>query len=423
MNRIAGVLVSFVVLEAARVLAQQPLGGEFGVNSSPSAVQGQVAVGANTSGAFVVAWTRGAFPNEDVFARRFDANGAPLGSEFRVNTTTTNAQDGPAVAMDASGNFMVVWQGLNDGVKFRIYGQRYASSGAPLGGEFRVDGTNTYAGYSPRVACDSSGNFIVAWGQTSGNSVEVQRFNSSGTPLGEFSAGNGSNPDLAPLRSGAYVVTFMNPSTPPYHVQGRRYDANGTGLGAEFRVDGGAGFSAQITPRVAATAAGDFQIAYAGNGTTTSVYARRYAPSGAPLAAEARIDLDGVVPAAVIASTAADPTGFLVTWSTPRGNGTSDVRARHLPGGEFRVNTTLGYYQGRPDVAGLAPGSYVVAWPSSAAGQSLGIFAQRYAFRLSGDVNADGNVNVADVFYLINYLFAGGAAPVVERAPADDAEF
>jgi hypothetical protein len=31
--------------------------------------------------------------------------------------------------------------------------------------------------------------------------------------------------------------------------------------------------------------------------------------------------------------------------------------------------------------------------------------------RPAGDVNADGVVNVSDVFYLINYLFAGGAAP------------
>jgi hypothetical protein len=30
---------------------------------------------------------------------------------------------------------------------------------------------------------------------------------------------------------------------------------------------------------------------------------------------------------------------------------------------------------------------------------------------LPGDVNLDDSVDVADVFYLINYLFAGGAAP------------
>lgn len=30
----------------------------------------------------------------------------------------------------------------------------------------------------------------------------------------------------------------------------------------------------------------------------------------------------------------------------------------------------------------------------------------------SGDANGDGSVTVADIFYLINYLFAGGPPPV-----------
>ncbi len=34
----------------------------------------------------------------------------------------------------------------------------------------------------------------------------------------------------------------------------------------------------------------------------------------------------------------------------------------------------------------------------------------------NGDVNSDGVVSVADVFYLINFLFAGGTAPL---GPAD----
>jgi hypothetical protein len=30
-----------------------------------------------------------------------------------------------------------------------------------------------------------------------------------------------------------------------------------------------------------------------------------------------------------------------------------------------------------------------------------------------GDVNGDGKIDAADVFYLINYLFAAGASPPV----------
>jgi hypothetical protein len=58
------------------------------------------------------------------------AQGEPIGPEFQVNTSTTNDQDRPAVASDSSGNFVVVWAAA--GV---VLGQRYASSGVPLGPE------------------------------------------------------------------------------------------------------------------------------------------------------------------------------------------------------------------------------------------------------------------------------------------------
>ena len=35
----------------------------------------------------------------------------------------------------------------------------------------------------------------------------------------------------------------------------------------------------------------------------------------------------------------------------------------------------------------------------------------------SGDVSGDGLVDVADVFYLINYLFAGGPGPACKPPP------
>jgi hypothetical protein len=36
----------------------------------------------------------------------------------------------------------------------------------------------------------------------------------------------------------------------------------------------------------------------------------------------------------------------------------------------------------------------------------------RVQFHTPGDVNADGKIDVVDVFYLINFLFAGGPAPM-----------
>src|SRR5262245_13584610 len=65
-----------------------------------------------------------------------------LGPEFQVNTYTSGFQFEPAVATNAIGDFVVVWddRGGHDG-SAGVFGQRYDGSGNRLGGEFQV---NTY---------------------------------------------------------------------------------------------------------------------------------------------------------------------------------------------------------------------------------------------------------------------------------------
>jgi hypothetical protein len=56
-----------------------------------------------------------------------------LGSEFPVNTYTTDFQGEPAVAADAAGNFVVVWMGgaNEDGNNFGVFGQRFNAIATP----------------------------------------------------------------------------------------------------------------------------------------------------------------------------------------------------------------------------------------------------------------------------------------------------
>src|SRR6185295_10007224 len=82
------------------------------------------------------------------------AQGDPLGPEFRVNTYTTGSQAAPSVAADSSGNFVVVWASDQDGSNLGVFGQRYDSSGVPVGPEFRVNTFTTYIQHSPAVAAD-----------------------------------------------------------------------------------------------------------------------------------------------------------------------------------------------------------------------------------------------------------------------------
>lgn len=75
---------------------------------------------------------------------------------------TPGYQYNPSVASDASGNFVVVWQGsAPDGDN--VFGQRYATSGAPLGSEFRVNTYTTANQSTADVTSDPLGHFVVVW--------------------------------------------------------------------------------------------------------------------------------------------------------------------------------------------------------------------------------------------------------------------
>ena len=56
----------------------------------------------------------------------------PVGAEFLVNTETLSDQQLPSTAMDADGDFVVVWESIDqDGDDWWIFGQRYAVDGTP----------------------------------------------------------------------------------------------------------------------------------------------------------------------------------------------------------------------------------------------------------------------------------------------------
>src|SRR5262249_39555057 len=76
----------------------------------------------------------------------------PTGSEFRVNTRTTNGQTRPSVAADSAGRLVVVWESYGqDGSKDGVFGRRFFASGSPLGVEFQVNTTTTDSQSSPSV--------------------------------------------------------------------------------------------------------------------------------------------------------------------------------------------------------------------------------------------------------------------------------
>src|SRR5262245_21650330 len=65
----------------------------------------------------------------------------PTATKFRATPSTSLVQQLPSVAVDASGAFVVAWQDAStrDGSQGAVQAQVFGATGAPVGTEFRVN--------------------------------------------------------------------------------------------------------------------------------------------------------------------------------------------------------------------------------------------------------------------------------------------
>jgi hypothetical protein len=219
--------------------------------------------------------------------QRYNAAGVPQGNQFQVNSYTTDAQIAPKVAMDGDGDFVVVWHSWgspgNDSDGSSVQGQRYNPAGTAQGSQFQINSYTTDNQTWMGVAMDNEGDFVVVWwsdgsnGNDPSDSVQGRRYNSAGTAQGgEFQVNSYTtniqrNPAVGLDSDGDFVVTWTSNGSndgdsSDYSVQGRRYNSVGTAQGSQFQVNNYT-TNRQWLPAVARDSDGDFVIAWTSNGS------------------------------------------------------------------------------------------------------------------------------------------------------------
>lgn len=342
-----------------------PAGGEFRVNVTTTGYQGKPAVGKRLDGGFVVVWV-----GSQVYGRVFGPNGSPATGEFRVNVTTTLASGvaEPRVAVEPGGGFVVVWSGGNSGFdRNLVLGRRYAASGTPLGGEFRVNADTSPTVKQPDVSIDTAGNFVVAWSSYVANDesdIRASTFDATGAPhatdfrVNTYTTYLQIAPSVSNDGAGRFVVAWWRVQAFASDLRAQRYDVTGAAVGSEFLVS--ALYASAYQLRAAAAPDAGFVVAWYLQDYQT-VVARRFLASGLPAGAASTV---ATLPANIYPNPAIgiDERDLVIAWNSPDPNG--------------------------------------------------GIYARLYRYgRKAGDVNGDGLVDVSDVFFLINFLFAGGPPP------------
>ncbi len=327
-------------------------GGEFQVNTYTTGVQRGQSVAMDADGDFVVVWmSKGSFGSDDsdysIQGQRYAADGIALGRQFQVNTYTTDRQSLPAVGGLANGDFIVVWDSLGsfgtDTLAQSVQAQRYASSGEAIGGEFQVNSYTTSSQYSADLGFHPNGDFIIAWGSfgsygsdTSFASVQAQRYAADGLLVGgQFQVNTNiqssqSHPGVAVKAGGDFVVVWEGADADYSSVQGQLYAANGSAIGAEFRVNTYT-TSVQFHPEVALDEEGGFVVVWSSYGSYgedtfgTSVQGRRYTATGAPVDNQFQINT-GYAGEQTFPAVALDPDGdAVVVWGSTSSDGTDPV--------------------------------------------------------------------------------------------------
>lgn len=318
------------------------------------------------------------------------APGDPVGKAFRVNAHTDNSQKHPDVAMDADGDFVVIWSGWGKNGAFGLYGQRYTAGGKRAGKDFQVNTqTDTYS-ESPKVAkvaMDADGDFVVAWHLSDkdgdGYGVYARRYNADGSSAGDefqvntHTSGHQSNPSIAIDADGDFIVAWQSygQDSDGYGIHAQRYNADGTSAGNEFQVNTQTS-NHQVNPIVAMDANGDFVIAWRSEGehdNGISVNAQQYNADGTSAGDEFEVTTtDSLYSFSLHASIAMDADGnfVIVFTSSPGDVDLEEVYARRYKangtaeGNKFLVTQTSGTdeFEGKPRVAMDADGDFIVSW-------------------------------------------------------------
>ena len=222
----------------------------------------------------------------------------------------------------------------------------------PIGGETRVNTTTTdnqtiNPNVAQAVATDAAGNFVVVW--------------------------------VSNLQDGD-----------AYGVYAQRFGADGTALGAEFRVNTTTA-DTQVNAAVAMDTAGNFVVTWSSNlqdGSGSGIYAQRYDAAGVAQGLEFLVNTT-TAGGQTTPGIAMGPGGaFVIVWSSSAQDpdGSAGIYAQRFDasgvaqGGEFRVNTYTTNLQQLPSVSMDAAGNFVVTWGSNGQdGSNYGVYGQRFA--------------------------------------------
>jgi hypothetical protein len=282
----------------------------------------------------VYVWSDRRDGNWNVYGQRYHRSVYPLGGNFLVNPwpdAAHGSQRSPAVASDASGNFVVVYRDSNPdfwgNYKYNLSGVLFDYNGIQMTGQFPISKDDNYHKFTPRLSRRrDDGDFAVVWCQqvgSAGYEIVGRLLDPDGGYLTDTLILNDvhtyaqSFPSVGFCDSGIVVVWQDFRSNNYWQIYARQFYPDFTPMGPSFLVCGGSSNNTFL-PDVSVSGKGMYTIVWEDNRSGQKIFGRRY------------------------------------SWSGTVGN-------------EFEVSDPFTYRNLRPSVTMVQDSSFAVAWQDSVA--------------------------------------------------------
>ncbi len=220
-------------------------GPEILINDNSSVVrswESSTALSTNLTGRGLIAWNG---DNSKIFCRGISSTGVP---EPDIIQFTDSIFFLSSVDLDYSENFgVLVWEELKNNF-LEIYARRMDLQGYPIGNKFKInsDSLNGYHG-EPDIAMSPNGSYMITWEDERNASSDIftQRFSSEHNRLEENLqlAGPGGlllTPDVGIQSNGGFVITYTSYQDliQEWDIYMERFDPSGQQLGTTAMIGG-----------------------------------------------------------------------------------------------------------------------------------------------------------------------------------------
>jgi hypothetical protein len=356
---------------------------------------GTLACAMDNSGNFVIVWEDCHNANAGICFQRYDSTGIAQGKNQKANDAEAIApQVNPAIAMNGSNNFAIAWKDHRNHSFFDLYFQRYNSSGIAQGNN-QIAAQIDWMGAPPSIAMDDPGNFVITWSMVEylgcgvGSTIEYQRYNSSGIPLGDkqiadyvyYERSVGSS--IAMNGSGNFAFVYTRYDS----IYFQQYNASGVKQGNEQKVNDMATGEIQNTPVIALDDGGNFVIAWEDHRSGNyDIYFQCYNSMGEAQGDNQKANDDAGSTDQYRPTIAMDDSGnFVIAWEDRRHDNNDIYIQRYnsmgiARGTNERANDDAGSTdQYRPSIAMDSGGNFVIVWEDYRYGaDNPDIIGQRY---------------------------------------------